>query len=261
MACRVRVEEVCLDDELYSVSTASQFTKLVLCYPTCSSKVFYERQRAVLNMGVTHFINYGGRLIKGYRVLGKGYSSITALALHDGVIRAVKVRRIDSRRTSLELEAVFLEYLGPLSLAPRVYAWTRDFIVMEYVGGTPLDEYVSSEVARGNIVEARRTLSKALVKAYLLDLTGVDHGELNRPRSHVMVFKDDVVFIDFESASCSRKTINFTSLASHFLIRSSLSRRIVCKSYDFEKILARLRQYSQLRDLHAVKEVLELLEC
>lgn len=261
MACRVRVKEVCLDDELHSVSTASQFTKLVLCYPACSSEVFYERQRAILNIGVTHFINYGERLIKGYRVLGKGYSSITALTLHEGEVKAVKVRRVDSRRKSLELEAVFLEYLSPLGLAPRVYAWTKDFIVMEYINGVPLDEYVSNEVDRGNIVEARRILSRALVKAYLLDLTGVDHGELNRPGSHVMVFKDDVVFIDFESASYSRKTVNFTSLASHFLIRSSLRSRIVCSSYDFEKILTKLRLYSQSRDLHSVREVLELLEC
>lgn len=250
-----------MDDELHSVNTASQFTKLVLCYPTCSSEVFSERQRAILNMGVTHFINYGGRLIEGYRVLGKGYSSITALALHEGGAKAVKVRRIDSRRVSLELEAMFLEYLSPLGLAPRVYAWARDFIVMEYIDGVPLDEYVNSEVVRDNINEARRILSKALIKAYLLDLTGVDHGELNRPGSHVMVSKDDVVFIDFESASYSRKTINFTSLASHFLIRSGLSRRIICNNYDFEKILIKLKQYSQLRDLHAVKEVLELLEC
>lgn len=261
MACRFRFKEACLDERLYSLDNVSVFHKLVLCYPPayCSDDILWRRLDALRNSGVEYLVNYGKYNLYGYYVLGKGYSSIVSLCIHDGVPRILKVRRLDSRRKGLEAEAVFLEYLEPFELSPKIYSWSKDFIIMEYVDGTPLPIFIENNLDK--IDHVRRVLRKLLVKAFILDSLRIDHGELNRPGSHVMVKGSEIVFLDFESASASRKPRNLTSLASYLFLRSRFKEEILCDEYGKEDIISRLRLYKDRISGFSLRNILKLIKC
>ncbi len=261
MACRFRFKEVCLDEGLYSLDYITVFHKLVLCYPLayCSNDILLKRLRELGNSGVEYLVNYGKYNLYGYHVLGKGYSSIVSLCIHDGVPRILKVRRLDSRRKGLEAEAVFLEYLEPFELSPKIYSWSKDFIIMEYIDGIPLPIFIENNLDK--IDHVRRVLRKLLVKAFILDSLRIDHGELNRPGSHVMVKGSEIVFLDFESASASRKPRNLTSLASYLFLRSRFKEEILCDEYGKEDIISRLRLYKDRISGFSLRNILKLIKC
>ncbi len=261
MACRFRFKETCLDGRLYSLDNIGVFHRLVLCYPPryCNDDVLHERLESLRRAGVDYIVDYGGYGLYGYHVLGKGYSSIVTLCIQDNEVRVLKIRRLDSRRRGLEFEAVILEYLEPYELSPKIYSWSKDYIVMEYVDGIPLPIYIENMI--GEIDHLRRVLRKLLVKAFLLDGLGVDHGELNRPGSHVMVVGDDIVFLDFESASVSRRPRNLTSLASYLFLRSRFRRKLMCSDIGDEEIIYRLRMYKERLNSRSLRRVLEIIQC
>ncbi len=261
MACRFRFKEACLDERLYSLDNITIFHKLVLCYPPvyCSEDILGKRLNSLRDFGVEYLVDYGDYKLYGYHVLGKGYSAIVSLCIHDGVPRILKVRRLDSRRKGLEAEAVFLEFLEPFELSPKIYSWSKDFIVMEYVDGTPLPIFIENNLDK--IDHVRRVLRKLLVKAFILDSLGIDHGELNRPGSHVMVKGSEIVFLDFESASASRKPRNLTSLASYLFLRSRFKEKILCDEYGEEDIISRLRMYKDKISGFSLRNILKLIKC
>ena len=261
MACRFRFKEACLDGELYSLNNLTIFHKLVLCYPPayCSEDILRKRLNTLRDFGVEYLVNYGDYRLYGYYVLGKGYSAIVSICIHDGVPRILKVRRLDSRRKGLEAEAVFLEYLEPFELSPKIYSWSKDFIIMEYIDGSPLPIFIENNLDK--IDHVRQVLRKLLIKAFILDSLGVDHGELNRPGSHVMVTGKDIIFLDFESASASRKPRNLTSLASYLFLRSRFKEKILCDEYNKEDIIFKLRMYKDRISGLSLRNVLKLIEC
>jgi len=261
MACRFRFEEACLDEKLYSLNNITIFHKLVLCYPPvyCSEDILRKRLNTLSDFGVEYLVNYGDYKLYGYHVLGKGYSAIVSLCIHDGIPRILKVRRLDSRRKGLEAEAIFLEYLEPFELSPKIYSWSKDLIIMEYVDGTPLPIFIENNLDK--IDHVRRVLRKLLVKAFILDSLGIDHGELNRPGSHVLIKANEVVFLDFESASASRKPRNLTSLASYLFLRSRFKEKILCDEYSKEDIISRLRLYKDRISGFSLRKILKLIKC
>ncbi len=261
MDCRFRVKKACLDEVLYSVED-NLFIRYALCYPPsrCRENLFLERLRKCIDIGIEYLVDYGSFRLYKYNVIGKGYSSIATLCIHNGFLRLVKIRRIDSRRSSLEYEGMLLEYLSPYKLVPRVYYWSRDFIVMDFIVGKTLREYISYYLEKGDLESVRDIIRRVLVKAYILDSLGVDHGELNRPGTHVLIDENkDIYFIDFESARYGRRTHNLTSIASYFFIRSWFRDRIL-DTVDREKIITRLQHYKKYPSLKTLRSLLELLD-
>ncbi len=248
MALPVPREKAGLDEKLHRLDRLDDYIRVALCYPYDRCSRARILARILTECGLTHLVEAGGTVIRGYRFLGKGFSSIIAMGLMDGSRVAVKIRRLDSRRRGLGKEAVMLEYLAPSRLAPLVYAWRRDFIVMEYIGCRGLADELKR--SRSPLGVARRVLAAA----YLLDTLGVNHAELNRPHGHVYVCGERVVFIDFESAGFSARPRNFTSLAGYFYRRGVLP-RIIC-GHD---TLALLSQYKHGGRPRAVYTLLRCL--
>lgn len=261
MACRFRIKKACLDGKLYSLEDITIFHKLVLCYPPtyCSKDILIKRIHVLRRFGVEYIVNYGNYRIYGYNILGKGFSAIVVLCIHNGIPRILKIRRLDSRRKSLEAEAIFLEYLEPFDLSPKIYSWSRDLIITEYIDGIPLPVFIEKNLNK--IGHVRQVLRKLLIKGFILDSLGIDHGELNRPGSHVIVKDNDIVFLDFESASASRRVRNLTSLASYLFLRSRFKEEVLCREYKREDIIFKLKLYKNGISVNNLRNILELIYC
>ncbi len=175
---------------LVKVSLYSREAVQLMGYPGGKSRVF-RVAAGLRECGVDGFVSAGNVSIDGFKVVGKGHSSIVVLGSHDGRgVVAVKVRRIDSKHPSLRREAVLQEEASRAGVAPRVYCFSDDFIVMDYIDGVHLGDAVLSD----------SNVSRVLEAAYILDVAGVNHKELSRPWRHVLLLDSRAVIIDYGSA-------------------------------------------------------------
>ena len=103
------------------------------------------------------------------------------------------------------------------------------------------------------------TIKSLLYQCYLLDLNGIDHGELSDLRKHVII-NHRVNIIDFDSASCNRKTSNLTSCIQYLFIGGPNS-QLLSKLFnvDLDKILLLLRKYKSNKNYLTYIHILKLL--
>jgi len=162
------------------------------CYPRPASwcaRLFYELEQA----GVEGVCNY--RLRRGYPpgILGRGHSSVVLLVRYNRVPSALKIRRTDSRRTSLVEEAMTTLRAAVHGAAPRPYYWSRDAVLMEYARGALLGDLAGSPWHT-------RAVLAGMDAARALDTAGILHNELVRPWKHVVYNGVHAFIIDYDSA-------------------------------------------------------------
>ena len=155
-----------------------------------------------------------GFSLEDLQVYSKGTDSIILLNRPTGTV--LKVVRLDSNANMCR-EGNMMLYTGYASrkkVAPRVLAFTREFVHMEFVRGASL----KSLLKLNQKIETRQ-LCLILEKVLELDRLGVDHGELCRPYRHI-IFKEperEPIIVDFGRASLSRRPKNFTAIMSFLL--------------------------------------------
>ena len=225
MDYRVCFKETCMDD-FTDIKVNEQLCD-VLCYPKANSECCRRRISFLKKHGINSIVSYGSKIVGKLRVIDIGYSSIIVLALTDkDEIVALKLLRRDSRRNSLSHECNITLMASKLGVSPRIYTCNDEIIVLEFIDGTPL-AYIMTNITNSlndhstytNILKT--WLKAAIYKAYLLDIHGIDHGELSRPYKHILISPRGVFIIDYESASTRRKTTNVTSIVSGLLIREN----------------------------------------
>ncbi len=232
-------EGVGLYSSVAKYSLSSREAWAVICYPPHMPCDLDRREAAIESLGVSYILSMGeARLdfvVPGLRVLGKGHSSVVVATLTDNGLRALKIRRLDSKRKSLVAEAKLLEEGSKVGATPKVYGYTNDAILMDYLGPLTLKRLFTEALAdREAMIDA---ILGALRAARALDTVGVTHLELHRPYSN-LVYPDRnnlkaTLIIDLES--WSRGCGNVTRLASFFISRFGLqvdSIRHQLRSYE-----------------------------
>lgn len=224
---------------------------LILCYPSPTRECCQQRLTEMKLLGVVEIVEGGDAEVRGVRVVGKGTSSLVVKGrLADGREVAVKVRRVDSRRESLLWEAEALKTANKVGVGPRLYAYSRNFIVREYVEGVPIQIFAERNCGE----PVRLVLVKLAQQLVLLDSIGLAHNELSRFEDHVLVKEKELqpVIIDFESATFNPNRSNLTQFFS-FLLKtgegySTLSR---CAGIQLprEALRGLLRRYKSDRNL------------
>jgi len=204
----------------------------LITYPYYVEDISDFRIKKLRSLGIRGVYNYGSVVVNSFRILGKGHASIVLLVSHEllGDV-VVKVRRLDSKRSSLTNEGYIMS-LVKYDVVPKVYYYDDDFIIMEYLDGTLLGNYVKL-CSDGELI---KVFIKVFEAAYKLDLNLIDHLELSRPYKHVMVLRDgNVKFLDFESARVSETPCNlcrvFSSFVDIFKLRDIPHIRILLKAY------------------------------
>ena len=248
-----------------------RLTKLVdapyntaLGYPRATPRQLASRVAALRVLGITR-VNFVGPLRLGsLDVLGKGYSGVVVVAIWKRRKVALKIRRTDSPRKTMATEARLLALANTVHIGPKLYVHSRDALVMEYIEGTRISEWMSMIPKRSSSKRVRGVLRDILKSCYALDCANLDHGELSMISKHVIIRDNDsAVIIDFESASDSRSVSNVTSATQALVIGASLAInvRALCKIPNRRKIISLLRSYKSSRSdstFHALLDGLGL---
>ncbi len=207
----------------------------IVCYPYKKQSSCLYRIESLKNIEIERLYSFGKVQIDRYNIIGKGHAAIVVLAKHRvyGVV-ALKIRRIDSKRTSLEYEAKLLEATHQCGYTPKPYLYTDDFIVREYIDGLTIKEFLEMIYSKENVIELIKHL---LLAAYSLDRLGVDVYELSRPYKQVILLCGDPkkpFFIDLESGGYSSRPSNVARIVNFVIVESIKRKNIIRDSIKLD---------------------------
>ena len=229
----------------------------ILCYPRPNSEEAAARIDEMKNLGVTGIIFEGRTQIGRLGILGKGCVSIVVKAKVSEGEYALKIRRIDANRASMERESALHLWANSVGVGPKLYAWSKNFLLMELVRGEGVVEWLKSLKGSGSVQHFRNIASMLLDQCYRLDQAGLDHGQLSNLRDHVYV-DEKVVIIDFETASSHRRVKNLTSAVQYLFIGGPISNRNrrLLSLRDTSAVIDTLREYKKLGNLSSYQNLL-----
>ena len=253
---------------VFSKSTNLEYAVSIVCYPLAYSINCSARIEELRRMGIEEIVSFGKLIINDMNVVGKGHAAIVILAKHrDLGIVALKIRRMDSKRSSILHEGKLLEIASKAGIAPQVYAYTDNVIVREYIDGPTFRDFIYDNLKNTEMIK-KATIS--LIRAcYRLDCIGIELEEISIPLTQVIVEcsnPEKIFIVDFESARRSEKPSNVTSVLGFVIGRSVFGKPFrMLIGLDNGKV-ARLRELSKeykrvsldkKRDI--VEEIIELI--
>jgi putative serine/threonine protein kinase len=232
----------------------------ILGFPKANKKQIQSRIKELQKLKINSVCFEGASLIGKLHVLGKGYVGIVVLAKQNQKKVALKIRRTDSQREEMMAEAKLLELANKAMAGPKIVQSSKNFLVMEYLEGEKIFDWIKNLNGRGIALELRRTVRKVLEDCFRLDQLGLDHGELSSISKHVIVGKK-VTLIDFESSSTNRRVSNVTSATQAFFISSGISKMVnrIYKIPNKTKIISALRTYKNEQTRESFDNVLKIL--
>jgi putative serine/threonine protein kinase len=190
-------------------------------------------------------------------VLGKGCVGVVVAArLHSNDV-ALKIRRTDADRTTMKREATMLKIANSVGVGPRLIGTSENFLLMELLEGELIETWIShlDFEDRWKMVGLLRDI---LGQCFRLDNIGLDHGELNQARKHILIESRQPRIMDFESASTTRKTKNLSSLCQYLFVSSYVARRIetIIGKVDLKGLKKILAGYKLHRSIDSYGDVL-----
>jgi putative serine/threonine protein kinase len=213
----------------------------LVCYPRFSESEYNDRIAEMESLGVASIALGGRTTINGARIAGKGQVGLVLRAKIGNKTCALKIRRLDADRKSMDDEARLHAIANGAGVGPRIEGHTKNLIVMEFVDGQSIVDWVVGAPKN----KLRKIAKSVLEQCYSLDQAGLDHGELSRLNRHVIISEKPYI-IDFESASTTRKTSNVTASAQSIFLHGAVA-GMVQKTLqaDREKALSALKAYKR----------------
>ncbi|MEM0380421.1 MAG: serine/threonine protein kinase [Desulfurococcaceae archaeon] len=252
-----------MDGEVHRLEYDDDFVKFTLCFPKPSCEEYERRLKTLVDNGFTHLIEYGERFLN-YRIIGKGFSSISVLANNRIYgLGLLKLRRLDSRRNNLEYEGFILNYLEKTNYVPKVFLWSRDFIFREFLNNCVSLHVLLREMWIKNDIDNLLYVFRRVINAlYLLDLLEIEHTELNRPHGHIYWCNNVVKIIDWESSRLTSRPSNLTMFMSYVLHRSIISSNLqnLMKNELRKYCIELLKNYKISRKPGLVRDLIKFLE-
>ncbi len=231
----------------------------VICYPRYDFKEMKRRLNELERLGVKAVDFAGEKGAFNLPVLGKGCVGIVVAAQTDKGKVALKIRRVDADRAGMQSEAEMLKRANAVDVGPRLINATENFLVMEFIEGKLLPQWIEELKGRGTKARIRQVLLAVLEQCWRLDEAGLDHGELSRAPKHVIVdANDNPRILDFETASVARRVSNVTSMCQFLFISSQIAKAMKRKfgKVNQEELVKTLRNYKQERTRKNFNEIL-----
>ena len=245
----------------------------VICYPGNNLKSFSSRVNQLKKLGVEQVIFEGTSKIGSYGVIGKGCVSIVLkgrIKNHKDIV-AIKCRRVDANRKTMKQDFELQKHANSFGVGPKAISCSNDFFVMEYVDSVKIGKWFQKLKTRSSKKFIRALIRDSLTQCYLLDVNGLDHGELSNPAKHILLRKDSsslitprVAIIDYESAGTGRKVSNLTSVAQFFFLggwQSEKVRKILGVQRGKKKLISLLREYKQDSSKQSFEKLLNYVKC
>jgi len=233
----------------------------VLCYPKYDSKELRRRLKELKSLRVRAVEFAGNKMAFDVPVLGKGCVGIVVVAHTDVGKVALKIRRVDADRAGMRHEAQMLKRANAINVGPNLLSVTENFLLMKFMEGMLLPQWIELLRGRGTRHRIRRVLRDVLEQCYRLDEAGLDHGELSRAPKHIIIDKKDCPhLVDFETASVNRRASNVTSISQYLFIGSHVAKTIQRKlgGIDKKELIKALRNYKQGRTRENFEKILDV---
>jgi putative serine/threonine protein kinase len=219
----------------------------IISYPNLSAKEYFDRLKEISSFGVTHFLPGGRTSIGKIIIAGKGSVSIVIKVKTKDKICALKIRRTDANRYSMERESYLHKIANSADVGPRLFQSSKNLITMEFVDGLSLVDWIRNDDRTPD--EAHNIAESILEQCYRLDVEHIDHGQLSYLNHHIIVSNNNNTanVIDFESSSTTRKPSNVTTAAQSLFVSGGISFRMnqLIKVISKEKIIQLLKKYKR----------------
>ncbi len=233
----------------------------VLTYPRVSLTAARSRVRQLRSLGVEEVIFEGHAKLGRLGILGLGTVGVVVAARAGGETRALKIRRTDANRPSMDEEARVCVLANKVGVGPPVYGHTKDAILMKLLRYTELDDWLRTVRGTGARDTVRAVLHSILNQCRKLDIMGVDHGQLSNLRKHVVIAEGVPWVLDFESAGTNRRPRNVTAATQYLLIGGRISPRLrrAIGVRDVSPLLRLLAQYKDDESDFTYAKIIEAL--
>ncbi len=234
----------------------------ILGYPKATNRQIKSRINELEKLKIKSILLTGPTTLGKLAILGKGYVGVVVLAKKGNKQVALKIRRTDSQRKDMKNESILLKLVNSVDVGPKMFAVSKNFLVMEYIEGEKISDWVNLLKGVGSAKKLKFTIKKILQDCYKLDRLGFDHGELSNVSKHVIVGKTKSTLIDFESSSTKRRPSNVTSITQAFFVGSGIARKTqkIYKNPPKEKIINALKQYKQEKSQENFEQLLKILK-
>ncbi|MFQ6011492.1 MAG: serine/threonine protein kinase, partial [Nitrososphaerales archaeon] len=151
----------------------------ILCYPSSDEREAGNRMRQLKTLGINSILIEGKTEISGFKILGKGCVSVVVKTKRDGRSLALKIRRLDANRVSMDHEVEMSLLANSIGIGPKVHDHTEDMILMDWVTGEDITTWFRSLKGPGSTLRLRKTLHGILKQCFEMDQLGLDHGQLS----------------------------------------------------------------------------------
>jgi len=234
----------------------------ILGYPKATSSQIKSRISELEKLKIRSIALVGPTTLGKMAILGKGYVGVVVLAKKGTKEVALKIRRTDSQRKEMRSEAVLLKLVNSVNVGPKIIGVSKNFLVMEYLEGIKISEWVDFLEGPGSTKKLKSTIRKILEDCYRLDQIGFDHGELSNISKHIIVGETKSTLIDFESSSINRRPSNVTSITQAFFIGSGIAKKAqkIYKNPSKQQIIDILKQYKKERSRDSFEKLLKILK-
>ena len=234
----------------------------ILGYPKATSRQITSRIKELEKLKIKSISLIGPTTLGKLAILGKGYVGVVVLAKKGNKQVALKIRRTDSQRKDMKNESVLLKLVNTIDVGPKIFDNSKNFLVMEYLEGEKISDWVNSLKGVGSSKKFKSTVKKILEDCYRLDKLGFDHGELSNVSKHVIVGKMKSTLIDFESSSTKRIPSNVTAITQAFFIGSGIAKKAqkIYKNPSKEKIIEALKRYKKEKTDENFENLLKILK-
>lgn len=165
---------------------------------------FYEKLFCyrITRTSILSLLNRNGIYQIAY--LAKGNRGIVFSGKYAGKLCAVKTKNAKSKApAALQREADMLKRVNAYGIGPRLYAAEATYVVMEYIAGMKLMDYLKKYPDKTLSI-----ISLVLKQLYTLDMHNIEKKELVRPYKHIIIRRGKPVLLDFERATCSLRAHN-----------------------------------------------------
>ncbi|HEY6756161.1 MAG TPA: hypothetical protein VI037_02105 [Nitrososphaera sp.] len=230
----------------------------LITYPHYSESEYKDRIIEMESLGITSIILGGKTIVNNVPIYGKGCVGIVVKAKAGSKVCALKIRRTDSDRKTMDNEARFHKMANSTGVGPSLQGHTKNLIAMELVTGQRIIDWVGNNKTTKS--KKRTVVTAILEQCFSLDAVGLDHGELSRLARHVIV-SDRPSIIDFESASTTRKTCNVTAATQSIFLYGIIANKVrkSLGNTDREKVIHALRTYKKIHTRANFDAVLDSL--
>ena len=234
----------------------------ILGYPNATNRQIKSRISELGKLKIKAVCLTGPTTIGNLEILGKGYVGVVVLVKRGNKEVALKIRRTDSQRENMKNESVLLKLVNSVNVGPKIIDVSKNFLVMEYIEGEKFSNWIEMLKGPGSVKQLKSTIKNVLEDCYRLDQIGFDHGELSNISKHVIVGKNKVTLIDFESSSTKRRPSNVTSITQAFFIGSGIAKHAqkIYKNSSKEKIIFALKSYKQEKTRDNFEKLLKILK-